>query len=128
MEIKDLLAELARSKHNFAQADKIAKECKAELDAAKQMVADKLADLGLKSAKNDDLTVSMVSKPSFRVIDQEAVINWLEDEPTVDSRQYIRVDARGVEALAKEALKSTGELIPGGEFVSSEYLSVKESK
>ena len=128
MELKDLLAELARSKHNYQQADKVAKECKEELDAARQMVADKLAELGLKSAKNDDLTVSVVQRPSFKVTDQEAVIKWLEDEPTVDPRQYIRVDARGIEVLAKEALKATGELIPGGEFVSSEYLSVKEAK
>jgi len=128
MEIKDLLTELSRSKHNYQQADRIAKECKAEYDAAKQMVADGLAKLGLKSAKNDDLTVSIVSKPSFKVLDQDALIHWLEDEPGIDARAYIRVDARGVEALAKQALKENGELIPGGEFMSSEYLTVKEAK
>lgn len=128
MELRDLLELLARAKHNYAEADRVAKECKQELADLKQLVADALVDTGLKSAKTDDLTVSMVQKPAFKVTDERALINYIDDEPTLDLRSYLRLDLRSVDTLAREALHKNGEVIPGGEIVTSEYLSIKENK
>lgn len=128
MTIQDIMNELEVAKHNFEQADAVAKSCKQELEVYRNLAADKLAELGLKTAKGDNLTLSLVEKPSFRVTDPDVLIEWLNEEPTIDPRQYIRLDARAIDSLAKEARKKTGEILPGGQFITTESLSVREAK
>lgn len=129
MEIKQLLELLAWQKQSYEECKQEYDEAKEKLDITKQLLMDKLAEIGLKSAKNDELTVSIVSKPYFKVLDQTAAMDWLKDEPEVDERVYIKtiVDSKALEGLAKEVLKKTGEIIPGSEFVSSEYMSVRKA-
>lgn len=128
MSLEDLMGELEMAKHNYEAAQKVAVECKDHLDSVKQVMIDKLAELGLKSAKSDKMALSIVQKPLYRIVDPTSLSTWIENEPTLDSRVYFRLDPYAVTQLAREAQKQQGRLIPGVEQATTEYLSIRETK
>jgi hypothetical protein len=75
------------------------------------------------------LTVISSSAPrkSIMISDELAVQQWLTDND-FDLAEYYKLDNTRVKAAAESALKETGELVPGIEVTTNEYLTIKEAK
>jgi len=99
-----------------------------ELDSLKNQLIEELEAIGLKSARTDDYTASIVSKPSIVVTHEPSVIDWLQNNPDVEPDVYIGLKQSSFKPLAQQWLTKTGEIIPGTEPQITEYLSIKSNK
>ena len=71
--------------------------------------------------------VIRAERKSLNVTDELEVRNWLGDNG-FDINEFYKLDTARVKATAESALKETGELVPGTEVTSTEYLTIKEAK
>lgn len=83
---------------------------------------------GLKSAKTDDFTASIVSKPNIIVTHEESVIDWLKHQPDIEPDQYIGLKQSSFKPLAAQWFIKTGEKIPGVETQITETLAIRTNK
>lgn len=93
----------------------------------REVIMAELQAAGLKSAKSDDYTASIATKPRIRLRDERAAIDWLQNTPNVEADHYIGIKMTMFEPLALTALKETGEIVPGTELENNEYLSVRKA-
>jgi hypothetical protein len=126
--IADLLSKLGDVKTEANGHYKRFKELKESEDSLKAELLIVLQETGLKSAKGEKYSVSMAQKTDFVINHEQSVIDWLKDSPEVESDAYIGLKLTPFKTLAKEILKTTGEVVPGTDLVTSEYLTVKENK
>lgn len=103
-------------------------ELKAQEDAWKTRLIEEFQSIGLRSAKTNDFTASMVSKPGISIQHEQSVIDWLKNAPNIETDQYIGLKKTEFKSLAMSLLKDTGEVVPGTELVNTEYLSIKAVK
>lgn len=105
------------------------KELRAEADTLKQEVAEDLREFGLKSAKSEDgkYTAFFGARKSLSVDDPKQLREWLE-ENEIDAWLYFNPNKDAIKTLAKEALKKTGEIIPGTSETETESFTIKENK
>lgn len=106
-----------------------------KLDVLKQVEADLKADLqaqldtlGLKSVKGERYQASMATKSDIVVTHEPSVVEWLKQHPEVEYDAYVHLDKSAFKTLAKQVMKTTGEVIPGSDTVHTQYLSIKENK
>jgi hypothetical protein len=66
-------------------------------------------------------------RKNINITDESAVSDWLA-ENDFDLSEYYKLDTVRVKSAAESALKETGELVPGIEVSSTEYLTIKETK
>lgn len=72
----------------------------------------------------DGYYVVRAERKSLSITDDSAVTEWLQDNG-FELGEYFKLDTTRVKAAAESALKETGELVPGIEVNSTEYLTVK---
>jgi len=128
MTIPELMTELGKLRLASDEAYEEYKIKKMEYDSMKLQLLETLEATGLKSAKTDDYTASIVTKPSIIVTHEESIIEWLKDNPDVEEDQYIGLKQSSFKPLASQWFAKTGEKIPGTETQVSEYLSIKNNK
>lgn len=121
----DKLGELGKQSQYYYGEYKKTEEQKA---AYKQELSAALAASGLKSAKTDTFMASIASKQAVQVVHEQSVIEWLREEPNIETDQYIGLKKTEFKSLAMTLLKETGEQIPGTELVTTESLSVRRNK
>lgn len=66
----------------------------------------------------------MPSRKTFSITDEPAVTEWLEDDH-FEMGEHFKLDTTRVKAATVSAMKVNGEIIPGIEANSTEYLTVK---
>lgn len=128
MTIPEIMQELGKLRSETESAYESYKIKKMELDSIKTLLKEELEAIGLKSAKTDEYTASIVQKPSIIVTHEESVIDWLENNPDVEPDLYIGLKKSSFDPLAKAWFAKTGEVIPGTDTQVSEYISIKNNK
>lgn len=128
MTIPDLMKELGKLRSETETAYESYKIKKIELDSLKNQLVEELEAIGLKSAKTDDYTASIVQKPSIIVTHEESVVDWLQHNPDIEPDLYIGLKQSSFKPLAQQWFIKTGEKIPGTETQISEYLAIKNNK
>lgn len=128
MSLPELMKELGQARAKAQSAYKAYKTYKDAEDVARANLEAELRAEGLRSAKNDDYIVSIVSRPQVHVIDERAAIHWIEENPSLEADLYIGLKKTAFDGLVRLALKTDGELVPGTEIDNNEYLSIKEVK
>jgi len=126
--MKKLMEELGKLRLETESAYETYRIKKMELDSLKTQLIEELEKIGLKSAKTDKITASIVQKPSIMVTHEESVIDWLQNNPDIEPDLYIGLKKSSFDPLAKQWFAKTGEVIPGTETQVSEYLSIKTNK
>lgn len=126
----DLIQQYITDKEDFERAKLVQDEYKADMEATKAAIRAKLEELGMKSAKTDLGSVSVVEKPKLAIVNEAQVIQWMKEEPTIEEDLYMSLNKRALEPVLKEWVKQTGEVVTGVESQTTEYLSVrpKEAK
>lgn len=128
MTLTELLTELGKAR---AAANKTYVEYKKEqeiVDVLRDELLVMLKETGLKSAKNDEFTVSISQTPRVVIVNESALIEWLKETPDIESDVYIGVKRSAFDTLAKTMLKSTGELANGTEVAVTEALNIRSNK
>lgn len=126
--LPQLMKELSQARHKTQDAYKAYKDAKVFEDVARASLEAELRAEGLRSAKNDDYIVSIVSRPQVHITDERAAIRWIEENPSLEADLYIGLKKTAFDGLVRLALKTDGELVPGTEIDNNEYLSIKEVK
>lgn len=126
--MEELIAKLIHVKNLRKALSDQDRELKGDEELLKAEVRVKLQELGMTSAKTQSGSVSVVQKPNLVITNEQAVREWLENTPEVESDLYIRLDKTAFKSLAKSWFDNTGELINGTDTEVSEYLQVKEKK
>lgn len=122
------MSELGRLKAESESAYEDYKIKKLEYDSTRHQLMEALLATGLKSAKTDDFTASIVAKPNIIVTHEQSVIDWLKKNPDVESDMYIGLKQSSFKPLAKQWFTKTGEVIDGTEVQTDEYLSLKDNR
>jgi len=128
MELQELIDSYGQIKKAANKLYTDYKNLMVEAEAQRRMLHAKLEDVGLKSAKSKNFGVSIVSKPTITILNEQSVINWLHDTPDIDYDQYIGIKTTPLKQLALQRLKETGEIIEGTEYAINETVSVKANK
>ncbi len=128
MNLSELLDKLGTARKEAADTYKFYKEQKQVEDDLRSELLITLREIGLKSAKNKDFTVSIAETPTIVIRDEHAVMEWLQNTPNVESDFYIGIKKTEFNTLAKQMLKETGELANGTEVEFREALSIRASK
>src|SRR5690606_29290920 len=97
-------------------------------EQAKAQLMAMLTDTGLKSAKGEKYSASISSRSDVVVTHEQSVIEWLKTTPDVEADAYIGLKVTPFKTLAKEILKTTGEVITGTDLTTIESISIKENK
>lgn len=100
---------------------------KLEFDALKADVLGEMA--ALKSRRTESVNgiyAVRAERTDVRVVEPAKVESWLGDN-NFELSEYKRLDLTRVTPLVKAALKETGEVVPGTEVTTNEYLTIKES-
>lgn len=124
-ELVDQLGVLGQQSKAAYEAYKAIEDKKTYLRA--QLTAE-LAEAGLKSAKTDIYTASIVTKPSIVINHEQSVLDWLRETPDVDTDVYIGLKKTEFKTLAMAMLKETGEVIPGTDIVEAATISIRANK
>jgi hypothetical protein len=66
-------------------------------------------------------------RSSVRIIDETIVKNWLAAN-NFELDSFVRLDPAMVTPVVKTAMKVDGEVVPGTELTTTEYLSIREDK
>lgn len=128
MSINTSLKQLDKARNKLNAIDLKRRQVVDELNQVKEKVFMELQKAKLKSARTDDFTVSIAVRNSLQVTHQNTLMEWLKNEPNVEPDLYIQINKRALEPLVKQALKETGEIVPGVEFTQSEYISLRSNK
>jgi hypothetical protein len=127
MSLSELVAALGEARTASSNAYEGYKEIKGHEDQLRYELELKLHDMGLKSAKGEDFTASIVEKPTIVVKHEQSVIDWLKNTPDVEPDRYIGLKTTEFQSLAKSMLKGTGEVIPGTEVEVRESLAIRSN-
>jgi hypothetical protein len=102
---------------------------KQSTEAAKNEVYAELKSLGIKSAKTDDgFTAVIANRVNIAIKHEPSVIDWIRNNPDLEADVYIGLKKSAFDPIARTILKSTGEVVPGTEIETVEYLSPRFPK
>lgn len=125
----ELTTEYRDAKAKLDAISESAKPVKAEMEKLKSDIEMSLRAMGMRSAKFDGVaTLSITSKSDLAVTNQVDAMNWLKEHPEVEPDLYVGLNTTAYKTLAKEALKKTGEYLPGTDLHTTEYLTIREVK
>lgn len=128
MTLPELMEQLGRARKASQDAYEAYKMHKSVEDDVRADLDARLRSEGLRSAKNDDYIASIATKPVIKVVDERAALDWVRHQPGLETDLYIGLKKTAFDGLARMALKTNGELVPGVEFENNEYLTIKEIK
>lgn len=103
-------------------------QVKKEYDILREAAQYEMLAKGVKSTlpvKGFSLVLSERNTPV--VTDEDAVWSWLQDNVEEPS-EYTKLDSAKVVAFAQNWFQETGEIVPGIENQSTQYVSVKKVK
>lgn len=128
MNLSELMADLLVAKHNTKSAYEVYKACKDVENALREELMQLLNDNKLKSAKDasSGAVATIATKLAIEIKDEEKVIEWIKQQPTLDPKTYIGLIKTKFDGIARTWLQQSGELVPGTELQENDYLSVKE--
>lgn len=126
MNLPDLMFRLGQARQVSQKAYQTYQTAKEAEDKVRDELEAKLRAEGLRSAKDDRYVVSIASKPTIRVTDERAAMDWVKHQPNIDHELYIGLKKTAFDGLAKLALKKDGELVPGVEIENNEYLAIRK--
>lgn len=128
MELNTLLDKLSATQAQYNKARETADRILQDVNALKEEVHIKLNELGLRSARNEDYTVTIASRRNYVITNEQDVINWLKEQPNLELDMYIGVKKKELDVLNKHLEKTTGEIPTGVEPLSKEYISLRKAK
>jgi hypothetical protein len=123
----DLQAKLLKLSFLKEEINALSEKKKEFDDLKSEIMFDMAASKSKRTESVNGIYAVRAERTDIKVIDQEQVKQWLTDNEFVID-EYVRLDLTRVSPLVKSALKETGELVPGTEVQTNEYISVKEDK
>lgn len=123
--ITPLVSKIAELKTQLAPLEAQVKPLVEELEIAKLALIQVMQQSKSKRTEAvDGYYVVRSERKTVSIADEPAVTEWLEQN-NFDLSEYFKLDTVRVKAAAESALKETGELVPGVEVSSIEYLTIK---
>lgn len=126
--LSELLDSLGKARIASTNAYQSYREVKDSEDQLRYELEQELRSIGLKSAKGQDYTASIIEKPTVVVRNETEVIGWLNNTPDIESDLYIGLKPVQFQSLARSILQGTGETIPGTEVEVRESLAIRSNK
>lgn len=123
-----LITELGVARQATSNAYEAYKELKSFEDQLRYELENELHTVGLKTAKGNDFTASLMETPRVIIKHEGSVINWLRNKPDIETDRYIGLKATEFQTFARTYLKGTGEIIPGTDIEIRESLSIRANK
>ena len=127
MSVADLINAIGENKKIANDLYGQYKTYKDEEATLKNVLGDKLASLGLKSAKGSDYTASIAESPTLVIKDEAQVIAWIKDKLPNEVDYYIGIKKTEFNSLAKTVAKEA-KTIDGTELVINESLAIRANK
>lgn len=130
MNVSELIEAIGETKSEANKLYKAYKELSEKEAGLKSELQIKLTEMGLKSAKGEKYSASLSKRPNIKITHEQSAIDWLNNEPNLETDQFIGLKTTEFKKLALYRLseKGGGEIVPGTELVMSESLSIKENK
>lgn len=126
--LSELITALGKARADSTNAYERYKELKGIEDQLRYELEALLNETGLRSAKGDNFTASLVQKPHIVITHEQSVIDWLKEAPNIETDHYIGIKSKEFQSLATTLLKGTGEIIPGTKVEVRESLAIKSNK
>ncbi len=126
-QLSPLLSRMAAIRQTLAPLEAQIKPLTDELDTLKSQLM--LAMQSAKSKRTEavhGLYAVRSERKTMTIIDPAAVDDWLTAQD-FDLGEYYKLDDKRVKAAAESAMKENGEIVPGIQVTSNEYLMLKES-
>ncbi len=130
MNVSELIEAIGKTKSEANKMYKTYKDLSEKEAVLKSELQIKLTEMGLKSAKGEKYSASISPRPNIKITNEQSAIDWLNNEPSLETDQFIGLKTTEFKKLALYRLseKGGGEVVPGTELVMSESVSVKENK
>lgn len=125
--LSELVAALGEARTASSNAYEAYKELKGIEDQLRFELEATLHNEGLKSAKGQDFTASLIETPRIVIRHEQSVIEYLRSTPDIEADRYIGVKSTEFQSLAKSLLKGTGEIIPGTKVEVRESISIRSN-
>lgn len=127
-DIKELIELVASLGTDSSNAYKSYKQLKEREDRARDMLREALIGSGLLTARTKDVTASIVSKPTIEIRHEQSALEWLKNEPDIETDEFIGLKVTPFKKLALHRLseKGGGEIIPGTEMVMNQSLAIRK--
>lgn len=123
--ITPLVSKIAELKSQLAPLEAQMKPLIEELEITKIALIQTMQQSKSKRTEAvDGYYVVRAERKTLNITDDSAVTEWLQDNG-FDLGEYFKLDSARVKAAAESAMKENGEIIPGIEVNSTEYLTVK---
>lgn len=119
--------QLSELKDNIARAKARVKEAEDRYELLRLEVQQELLDHKMSSLKNDRYTVSVKHRDAVRIIDQNAVLAWLQKNK-FNPAEYLTIDKTRIAPVLNHASFEDGEHVPGTEPTRTQFLEVKARK
>lgn len=122
------IARIAEIKRELAPLEAQMKPLLDELEAVKfAIMAHMQATRSKRTEAVNGFYVVRAERKNVNIADEELVTSWLLDQG-FDLSEYTKLDTTRVKSAAESAMKENGEIVPGVEVSSTEYLTIKEAK
>jgi hypothetical protein len=128
MDLTQLIDTYGAMKKDANELYKQYKGMQETLGQLQQELQAKLEETGLKSAKSMKYGVSTVTRRNILITDEHAVLEWLQNEPEVETDFYIGLKVTPFKTLATQYAKDTGEIIPGTDVEHKETISIRANE
>lgn len=125
---KDKLAKIIEMRKAVDDSYELYKLKKVALDSAKAELEAEMQAAEIESVKSGDVRATLALRTGIEIVHEPSVIEWLQNEPNIESDVYIGVKKSAFEPLAKVVMQKTGEVIPGTQTKFTEYLSIRKDK
>lgn len=122
--ISELLNQVGIAKREASEAYEEYKRLKDLEDRYKEELESELDRMGLRSAKTNFFTATMVDSETLVIKDEKQVVQWIKENLKGQEDQYIGVKKPEFNALAKAIVKDTNKTIDGTERVVKKSLRV----
>lgn len=127
-EFNTALKHISQIQAHLVGYEKIMKPLEAELADLKVQVIDHMQKTSNKRTEAvNGYYVVRAERKNINVVDELAITDWLQAN-NFDINSYYSIDKPMIRTTAEQALKVNGEVIPGIEYTSTEYLTIKEVK
>lgn len=123
--LEDNLTKLSELKAQYDDLAEQLRPIEAEINGLKLVILAQMHDQKSKRTEAiNGVYAIRAERKNVVITDEKAVTQFLTDNGFALD-EYLRLDAARIKALADSTLKETGELVPGLQTSTTEYLTIK---
>lgn len=125
MDLQTKILRLGALRDLYSEAYDKYQELKAEYDMTRFLITQEMGQQGIKSLESGPFLTVRTVKPDLKLTDEAALLNWLQEQPNLETDMYIGLKWTNFKPVAKTLLKKDGEIPPGTELTMTESVTLK---